>query len=275
MRDVRIVFSDLDQTILATDKSLPARNRAALDRLAELGREFVPCSGRVLGALPPVLLDHPATHYAVTGNGAVVVEVASGRALHTTLMDRASCTRLYERVADREVTFDLLADGKCYAERPRYEMLSDIGIAGPQLKLIRDTRTPVDVLVPQLVQSVSRLERVTLLWKHPRDRDSVIRCVEEDPKLTWTTSGPHNIEISDAHASKGGGLTWLCGYLGIPVADSVAFGDMDNDVSMILAAGDGVAVANAADSVKAVADHVSDLTNNQGAVGAYLEALLG
>ena len=59
------------------------------------------------------------------------------------------------------------------------------------------------------------------------------------------------------------------------MADSVAFGDMDNDVSMILAAGDGVAVANAADSVKAVADHVSDLTNNQGAVGAYLEALLG
>ena len=273
MTDVRIVFSDLDQTILATDKSLPARNRRALDQLAERGIEFVPCSGRVLSALPRVLLDHAATHYAVTGNGAVVCEVATGRALHTELLDRESCVRLYERVRELPVTFDLLADGKVFAERPRFALLDTFGLDAPSVKLMRDTRTVVDSLVPQTLERVGRLERVTMLWRSPADRDFVVRCVEEDPRLSWTSSGPHNLEISDAHASKGNALTWLCGYLGIPVECSVAFGDMLNDVSMLRAAGDGVAMANASPEAKAAADHTT-LCNDEGGVGAYLEGLL-
>ena len=49
----RIVFSDMDDTFLAPDKSLLPRNMAMLDRLAEEGIEFVPCTGRAWHAIPP------------------------------------------------------------------------------------------------------------------------------------------------------------------------------------------------------------------------------
>lgn len=271
---VRIVFSDLDRTLLATDKSLPAQNRRALDLMASKGVEFVPCSGRSITGLPRFLVEHPSCHYAVCANGATVVDVRSERVLHSALLSREHCVALYERVRDLPVSFDIFADGKIFSERARYEALDGFGIEPHELRLVKGTRTPVDETVPQIVSRVSRLERVTVFWGHEEDRAKVISCVEEDPTLAWTTSSPHDLEISDRTASKGAGLTWLCGHLGIPVSDAVAFGDMANDISMIEAAGDGVAVSNATSDVLAAADHVT-ASNDEGGVGLYLLRALG
>lgn len=270
---VRIVFSDLDRTLLATDKSLPSENVRALAELARRDVEFVPCSGRSITGLPRMLVEHPACHYAVCANGATVVDARTEQVLHEALLDREHCVSLYEKLRDLPVSFDLFADGKIYAERARYDALDGFGIEPHELRLVKGTRTPVDEVVPEIVVKVKRLERVTVFWKTPQDRDRVIACVEDDPALAWTTSSPHDIEVSDRAASKGAGLTWLCGYLGIPVADAVAFGDMPNDLSMIEAAGDGVAVSNATPDVLAAANHVTG-SNDEGGVGAYLMGLL-
>ena len=71
----------------------------------------------------------------------------------------------------------------------------------------------------------------------------------------------------------GAALAWLCGHLGVDTADAVAFGDGDNDLSMIRAAGDGVAMANAIPEVLAAADHVTSSCDEAG-VAAYLEPIL-
>lgn len=270
---VGIVFSDLDRTLLATDKTLPEENRRVLDLLAERGIPFVPCSGRSVTGLPAMLVGHPATRYAVTANGAVVEDLRTHETLHEAPLDRGRCVELYRRVRDRDVSFDVFADGRIYSERARYEALDRYGIEPHELRLVKGTRTPVDELVPDIVARVHRLERVTVFWGKPEDRAYVISCVEEDPTLAWTTSSPHDLEISDRAASKGAGLAWLCGHLGIPQGDSVAFGDMANDISMLEAAGDGVAVSNATPDVLAVADHVTS-SNDEGGVGLYLQGLL-
>jgi hydroxymethylpyrimidine pyrophosphatase-like HAD family hydrolase len=56
--------------------------------------------------------------------------------------------------------------------------------------------------------------------------------------------------------------------VGIDVGDVVAFGDEANDLPLLLAAGDGVAMANATDEVRAVADHVTS-SNDDAGVAAY------
>ena len=73
-----LVFSDMDGTWLATDKSVPEACARALDALAEVGIGFVPCTGRPAGAIPAELLEHPATRYAASANGAVVWELGQG-----------------------------------------------------------------------------------------------------------------------------------------------------------------------------------------------------
>ena len=78
-----------------------------------------------------------------------------------------------------------------------------------------------------------------------------------------------NLEVSDAAATKGTALTWLCAHVGEDIAGSVAFGDSINDLSMLEAAGCGVAMANAEPEVRAAADAVC-ATNDEAGVGRFI-----
>ena len=88
-----------------------------------------------------------------------------------------------------------------------------------------------------------------------------------------TSSVPFNIEINSARATKGRALESLCALLGIDPADTLAFGDGTNDVSLLRAAGCGVAMANASAEVRAAADRVT-LSNNESGVAAVIEEFL-
>lgn len=80
-------------------------------------------------------------------------------------------------------------------------------------------------------------------------------------------------EIMPKDVSKGHALLEIAEYLGIDQENIIAFGDQDNDMSMIQMAGVGVAMGNAIDSLKAAADYVT-LTNNEDGIAAYLEKYL-
>ena len=110
---------------------------------------------------------------------------------------------------------------------------------------------------------------------HPGNIDAAaVRAAAESVEgVEWTWSLPMNTEVANAEASKGAALAWLCRHLGVDVADAVAFGDGDNDLSMIRMAGDGVAMANAIPEVLAAADHVTSSCDEAG-VAAYLEPIL-
>ena len=63
-----IVFSDMDGTLLTSDKQMSDATWAMLDELARRGVEFVPCTGRPLSGIFEPILAHPAVHYAVCAN---------------------------------------------------------------------------------------------------------------------------------------------------------------------------------------------------------------
>ena len=76
-----IVFSDMDGTLLTSDKQMSDATWAMLDELARRGIEFVPCTGRPLSGVFEPILAHPAVHYAVCANGASVPSVLPGMQL--------------------------------------------------------------------------------------------------------------------------------------------------------------------------------------------------
>ncbi|MCH3942966.1 MAG: HAD family hydrolase [Atopobiaceae bacterium] len=270
---MRLVFSDLDGTFLTPEKELTAANLAALDLLAAHGVGFVPCTGRPCGGIPAPLLAHPTVRFAISANGAAVTDVPAARVIRRSLIGPARVRALYEAVGDLDVTFDLFADGKVFAERARYDALDTFGLAEPVLNTLRALRTPVDQTIPQLLDEVTYVERLGLYWKRPEDRDAIVEAVGRDETLSWVSSHPRNVEVSDAETSKGAALVWLCSYLGIPVAQVVAFGDSSNDAAMLAAAGDGVAMASGTDEAKAAADHTTPAGNDDSGVGRYLEEL--
>lgn len=86
---------------------------------------------------------------------------------------------------------------------------------------------------------------VRALHADVRGRRATRDAVAARPGLFGASSIPMNLEVTSAEAAKGTALLWLCERLGVDVADTVAFGDSENDVSMLDVAGDAVAMENA------------------------------
>ena len=280
-RAPRIVFSDLDGTFLATDKSVLEPNLRALDALAAAGGIFVPCSGRPLSGIPGELLAHPATRFAIGANGALTVELdardqsaEAAAPIRRVPLSRDAALAVLDAARGHEVTFDVFADGRSYLERSWYDRLGSL-IGDPMiLKGIRMSRTPVDWPPEESIARAGSLERIAMYWRDPAERDAVLAGLAGIGHIEVTRSHPTNIEVMGEGCTKGAALAWLCGHAGIDRADAMAFGDNLNDIEMIRAAGTGVAVGNAEPEVKAAADAVCP-SNDEAGVGAFLLGVLG
>ncbi|MEP6296631.1 MAG: HAD hydrolase family protein, partial [Ilumatobacter sp.] len=93
-------------------------------------------------------------------------------------------------------------------------------------------------------------------------------------ELLVSHMGADAVEIGPADADKCTGLRWLCDHLGVTAADVIAIGDEWNDLTMLEWAGRGVAMGNAADRIRQIADEVIGHHAEDG-VAIYLESLLG
>ena len=79
------------------------------------------------------------------------------------------------------------------------------------------------------------------------------------------------LEIVPRGMSKGEAVKMLCAKMGVDIADAVAVGDAANDLSMIEAAGIGVAMANGTEEVKAVADYITARDNNHDGIAEVVQ----
>lgn len=269
-----IVFSDLDGTFLDSHKEIPAANREALDALAQTGGMFVPCSGRPLTGMPREILEHPAVRYAISANGATVTDLRTNQAIHQTGLGLTRALKLYELTRGRDVTFDFFADDHDFIARADFDRLGDFTDDPYLLKSMQDTRTPFDGDPVAFAHTLHNIERIAYYWRDPADRAAIWAEAERDPSVAVVQSYDNNIEVSDRAASKGSSLVWLCGHLGVDVADVVAFGDHINDISMVESAGTGGAVANARPETIAAADVVV-ASNDEAGPGRWILEQLG
>ena len=106
-----------------------------------------------------------------------------------------------------------------------------------------------------------------------QDVESVIEALEAEnfEDCAITKSSKHLVEVVNARCSKGTAVEFLSNYYGVPIEKTVGVGDQWNDIPMIETAGVGVAVQNADEKLKEMADYVCERTNNDGAVAEVIE----
>lgn len=268
-----IFFSDMDGTFLDDQKRIGPLSWKMLDAVAAAGALFVPCTGRALTGIPHELVEHPAVRYVVASNGAAVYDATSGEALMRTPLSRARLMELLALTHGRDVVFDVFTRGTCFCWRPNYDRLDAFTRDEAETRFMQSLRTPYDESPAEFIETLEDADRVTFLWRDPADRDALARGLAADPSLSVVRSLPFNFEASDAQATKGTALMWLCAHLGIARERSYAFGDSINDLSMLGRAGTGVAMANAEAETKAAADVTYASNNDEGVARFILEEL--
>lgn len=261
---VRLIAFDLDGTLFNDKKEVTPETFRTLERAANMGIEIVPSTGRFWNAIPDNVKALDFVHYALTLNGAAIFDVKAGKTITEFTIPTLRAETLCHVFDDLGVIYDFVADGKGYMRRDNYERLSEVMVGEWQTKIVRDMRSPVDDVYDTL-SNVSGVQKMQIYTLDKALRENLLKSLPHVfPKLLFTSSVPNNIEINDTKANKGGGLKFLAEYLGIPMNETLAFGDGLNDITMIEAAGIGVAMENAVDELKAAADHVTLDCNNDG-----------
>ena len=258
MREIKIISLDLDGTLLNSGKELTPGNFAALQKAADAGIEIVPTTGRFYGGMPEAIRTLPFVHYAITINGAAVYDVKRQRDIAKAEIPMQQAVEIMAYLDTLPVIYDCYMDNWGWMTRSLWEKAEEFAPNEHYLKMIRELRTPVPELKKHLREVGHDVQKIQLFAKdmelHRRLMDSLPLRL---PQAAVSSSVYNNIEINDRHANKGEALGKLAAYLGYDISQTMAFGDGLNDLSMIRAAGIGVAMANACPEVLAAADEMT------------------
>lgn len=268
---------DLDGTLLNSNHSVSPENRAALHRAHEAGLHIVLCTGRAYVETLPVVheigLDLNAT---ITVFGAVITDVDSGRTLERSPVPRETSREVLAWLQERGYTVLWLID-RDQAGFDGYV------VSGPRRHSAVDGYMQ---LSPCEMESVARLPdqasdplRISIIDDRP-----VLEPVSAELEAAFAGRLTHNVLVAPTwnltvieafapQVNKWYGLQKLCERWRIDPARTVAVGDDVNDIEMIRHAGLGVAMANARDSVKAVADRLTT-GHNEAGVARLIDELL-
>ena len=244
-----LVAADLDGTLIARDLSWAAGLPEALTALRAAGVRTVVCPGRMLQSARRVAARLGVTEGPVVCyQGALVADLTSGEWLRHIPMDGETAAEVVRHVRGMGRQLNAYIDDHLYVEQVtdwarRYAEHVEVGI-----------HTVDDMEAEVVRRPPTKLVLVTAA----ADVDEILAGLQERwlGRLYVVRSQPEYIEFTDVTVSKSGSLAWLCDRLGIDRGGVVALGDGMNDVDMLEWAGLGVAVAEAAEPVRAAADLV-------------------
>lgn len=273
MKQIKLIAFDLDGTVLDSLKRLSGRNRAALKACAEKGIVLVPATGRAAAGISPAIRDIPGVRYGITTNGGTITDLKTGEILDRQTISCEKALRLMKVISRYHAMYDPYINGRGITQPEFYDHMDEFGLTPVIQEMVRATRDVVLNIQDYVKQTGAEVEKINIYLADLKDREPLQRELEQEEGLSITSSLYNNLEVNDAKATKGQALKRLADYLNIPMEAVMAFGDGGNDLSMIQAAGTGVAMANGLETVKAAADYIT-LDNDQDGVADAIEKLI-
>ena len=264
----QMIALDLDGTLTNDRKEITGRTAACLKAMQKKGVRLVLASARPSPGLwkESALLELPE-HGGIlmSYNGGRIVDAKTGSTMYETAMLWEMAVQVLRKLEEYPVVV-ILDDGRQF-----YVTDPDGYKVEYECRNNHMTCSKVDNLADFISFSPVKF----LLAAEPR----IIKTVQSriaawlPEELTVVQTAPFYLEIIPASINKGEGLRRICSLLHIPIEQTIAFGDSENDIPMLQAAGIGAAMGNAAKEVKEAADIVIG-SNNEDGIAAYLDAYL-
>ena len=264
----KALFLDLDGTLLNDKKQVTPDNRRAMEKALSEGVRIFVTSGRPLKSAllqaKTIGLDGPGC-YVIAYNGGVIYDCTAKTELFQKTLDFADLYAIFDE-ADRRGVYIQTYD----REDVVVERHNDSAIARRYCEAIH--------MEFRLIDSVRQLPapppKALLIDFNGREKTEQMRLWIEKHmggRVDTFFSSQFYLEAVPAGINKGEALREVCALLQIPIAEAVAAGDEANDISMIEAAGIGVAMQNAAAQVKAAADVITQRDNNHDAIAEVID----
>ena len=280
-KDIRIISLDLDGTLLDSQKRLSEENRAALEEAAAKGVHIVPTTGRFFGMMPQAVRDLPFVRYAITINGAQVFDRETGNAIVREEIPLDMALEILEFLDGYDIIYDCYRSNWGWMTESLQNKAEEYATDAHYVKMVREFRNPVADLKQYLKSTAEEgdVQKIMLFARNTPGSDAVTKAIvdalaESFPSIKATSSTWNNLELNIATAHKGNSLRRFAEYLGFTLDNCMALGDGTNDLTMIEAAGLGVAMSNAHPLVLAAADYVTVSNDENGVAKAIRDFVL-
>lgn len=270
---IRAVLVDMDGTLLGRSQvAVSARNMAALQKAIDQGIYVIPCTGRVYNMLPPQLLTQPGLRYFITSHGARVYDREKNETVYEDLIPAEQSARLMEILEDKGLYNEIAAEGTIYLEKSVADNLSQFSVPQHHLWYMADQcYTAVEKPSAYFREHNIGVEKINVYDVPEQMQQELYDAVTATGFVRHIFPGVgKNLEFSDRTPHKLQAVDAVLNRLGISYEETLSIGDSISDVETIKACGIGVAMGNAPEDIKAVADAVT-LNNTEDGFAAALE----
>lgn len=261
---------DLDGTLLTTEKKLTRYTEEVLKEAARRGIWILPVTGRPLAGLPDKVRDLPGVRYAITANGARIVDLKEDRTIYERLVPVDKAWELLKIFGNYDTMREIYYDGYGYSDAEKLDRISRYVQDLPMAEYIVATRYPVENIEEKFRQENRPVDKVQAIFVDMEERRQAFEKLEEVEGVEATGSLANNIEVNIAGVNKGEAILYLGEMLGIKKEEIAVFGDGANDISMLRMVGAGVAMENAIPEAKAAAGYVTG-SNDADGVAHFIE----
>ena len=275
MPDIKLIALDLDGTLFNKEGIITSGVKEQLNRAAAQGVKIIISTGRPFNGLPFEQIKDTAIEYALTTNGGAVYKIEGKECLYEDGMAIETVMPILDWILEREIHIDIYMDGVGFTPIRCRENIGRLDVPESLRKYMIATRTTVEDLKSYVSDCGKMIQKINLNFYPQPDgtflhRDETLQVLKANSDITVVSGGFNNFEISKAGVTKREGLAFLANYLGTDLEHTMAMGDSENDYSMINAAGIGVAMGNASDDIKAIANYVTT-TNEEDGVGEAIK----
>ncbi len=269
----KLIATDCDGTILDPEGFLPQEIIRVFRKLNDMGIHILPVTGRN-DIIARDYLDELGIGCPVIGcNGATLVNFYTGERFFTKAIDRENVIKFLDICKRFETPCKIFTTEKQYTNsRTLYEGGINLITVGYKKKM----KYSIETMLVEDIYSVADEENIIKCVVVNNDVDFVLRIRDainkEIPTLKAVQSNWNCIDVNRKDVSKGAAVLEYAKMLGIRSEEIIAFGDSENDLSMIEAAGLGIAVGNAHICLKNKADLVCG-TNGEIGVAKVLKEI--
>lgn len=256
----KLIALDIDGTLLNKERKITKEVFNSIQEAKKMGNKVVLSTGRPLPGVTPLLKELHLTDYGdyvICFNGAVVQEVKSEKIISNIEMNCNDFKNIYEFVKQQNTNIHINTPTNLIipTNKPsKYTIieanLNKISIEHKKEDEIDDSITYCKIMIVDEPEKIEQI--IEIIPKNLSDNYTIVR------------SAPFFLEFLNKKANKGTALKALCENINIPINETIAVGDEENDQHMIKLAGLGVAMGNARDSIKNIADYVTKTNEEHG-----------
>lgn len=268
----QLIALDMDGTLLNHELKITQSNLEAMKKATDAGKHVVISTGRSLSEMKHYLDDLTMVRYMILESGACVYDLYKQQMIYQKTFIKDQVLKICEVLQKQDIMLHIFTDGYSYSPTLQRHQMNEYQM-GKYQNMFLDCVDPIDNVELFFQEHMNHIEKINFYHRSIEERENSLQYLK-DMDVVKACVEISSLELTPQGVNKGLGIEHLCDYLNISVDQCIAVGDSNNDLEMLEVVGKAIAMGNANDAIKNIADIIVNDCEHDGVVEAINKYLL-